>query len=404
MTTTDAAISVRLELLDHALRGVTSYELDSAYMTSTDGWSVEAWLDESEAKQIGRLELQPVELTIGGAQQVLGRVEVTQVGGNGSIVTLQGRDYLSDMVECNVDPTLKIKEQMTVAEAVRLAASPVGITTVASGAAAVGMRNTRTGKPGSGGSAGKDFAALKLDELKPQPGQGIFDFCNRIAARHGATIQPASKRDTVLLDAPDYTQTPRYRIRRGRDDAARFNNVISATARRDFSTFPTVALFSGQQARGAASGAAMATRYDFLTLARAFSTELGAIAERVYQGSGEAARRKPGDTTALGAGKLYRLLYLKDDQSRNPEQLERAAKRAIAERLKDTLAYSVTLRGHVDPESGGLWAVNTVVDVHDEIADVTEPLWIERRSFRYSADSGATTELECWRPESFQIG
>lgn len=398
----DPTLVVNLELLGEQLRGIKSYELDSSYLTSTDGWSVEVYQEPSESERLGRLELQPVEILVNGAQQVLGRVERTRVGGDGSAMALEGRDYISDLVECNVDPTLKIKEQMTLAEAIKLAAGPVGITTVTSTGAA-GVRNVRTGKA-AGGGAGKAFDALKLDELKPQPGQGIYDFVNRLAARHGATIQPSTKRSELLLDEPDYKQSPLYRLRRGRGDSSAYNNIIAAEATRDFTTFPTCALFSGKQARSGVAGSPMSTQYDFLTLSQAFSSELGAVAERVYPGRGPDARRKPGASAPLGTGMLYRLLYLKDDASRNPEQLERAARRAIAERLKDTLSYRVTVRGHADPDSGAIWAVNTMVQVDDAITGVSEPLWIERRALRYAPGAGATTELACWRPESFQIG
>ncbi len=392
-----------LELLQHTVSHVKSYEIDSTYMTSTDGFSFEAFMDEKLQNQLGRLELQPIVIEVNGAQQLLGRIERSSIGGNGTAIQLSGRDYISDLVECNIDPIVKIKSSMTVTDAIKFVAGPVGIVNVENGSG-IALRNVRSGKH-LGGGAGKDFKALKMEELKSTPGQGIYEFCNKIVARHGGTLQPATTRDTVAIDEPDYTSQPVGHIRRTAATSGSVgNNVLSATATRDFTRFPTVALFTGKQAKGGKTASGLSKLFDFVTLARAFGTELGAVIDRVHELSGEQARRKPGSPPGLARGQLYRLLYHRDETSRNLEQLERAARRAIAERLKDTLSYSVTLRGHSDPETGAIWSPNTMVEVQDTITGVNETLWIEKRTLRYSEGSGATTQIEAWRPESFQIG
>lgn len=71
--------------------------------------------------------------------------------------------------------------------------------------------------------------------------------------------------------------------------------------------------------------------------------------------------------------------------------------------MKDTLLYDVTMRGHVDPESGAVWSVNTMVEVDDSVADVHERLWILQRKLSYSKEEGAITTMTCIRPESFVI-
>lgn len=54
-------------------------------------------------------------------------------------------------------------------------------------------------------------------------------------------------------------------------------------------------------------------------------------------------------------------------------------------------------------KSGALWAVNTMVRVNDQVCGIHETLWIESRKFTFSPDAGSTTEIECWRPSSFEI-
>jgi hypothetical protein len=111
----------------------------------------------------------------------------------------------------------------------------------------------------------------------------------------------------------------------------------------------------------------------------------------------EVGRAQDGDPNVL-----YRLLVARDQESRTEEQLFAFALRAIASRLKDTLLYTATVKGHVDPESGLVWSVNTMVNVKDSIAEVNEPLWIHSRKLRFGTD-GPLTDLECWRPASYQI-
>lgn len=398
----DPELVVRLELLKRDIARFKSYRLASSYMTSTDGWEI-ATYDEDRDKLRG-LELQPVEISLDNQQQLLGRIDVTEVGGDGSAVTLRGRDYLADLVECNVDPALQIKDAMTVADALTLACGPVGIDAILADSD-IPIRNIRTGK-GLRGAAGADssFKEAKLDDYKPTPGEGLFEFCNKIVARHGATLQPADARNKLLISTPDYKQAPLYALRRSAKlPAGAANNIITAVAVRDYSRLPTIALLTGKGGPAGTEKSGLSMQIDMKKLTEEFNTELRGISDVIFELSGKLARRKPGEPAGLATGLLYRLLYHRDEDSRNQAQLEKAAKRAVAERLKDTLSYRVTLQGHSDPDTGAFWAVNTLVDVQDDITGIREPLWIESRTFTGNLSDGARTELECWRPESFQI-
>jgi hypothetical protein len=214
-------------------------------------------------------------------------------------------------------------------------------------------------------------------------------------SRQGATIQPTLDRTQVVIDAPDYTQTPLYDLVRTDDDASGGNNIVSGEAERDYSRFPTYVLFTGM---GGATGEAsqpLRKLYKMVELAEAFSSEMGEILR---------AAILPDRPTDPGPpGILYRLLYHRDQEARTLEDLESAAKRAIAERLKDTLAYTCTVKGHGNPITGATYAINTMARVSDSIANVHETLWIAKRKLMFDETNGAMTELELWRPESFQI-
>lgn len=398
----ESSLVIRLDLLQREITNITSWQLENSYLESTDAWS--ATIYDTDRSKLFDLELQPVELLINGASQLLGRIEQTEIGNNGGAITLTGRDYISDMVECNVDPSLTVNQNDILDTAIARATFPVGIDTIFSDDD-ISMREIRSGRPSKtrGTGRGHRRKSKKLDEYKPKPGEGIYQYLSRLVARFGCTIQPGPTRSSLVICAPRYDQDPLYKIVRT-DDPLRSirNNVISSSAVRDYSRFPTYALITGTHVGSSGSGVGTTKHIDLTIFAAGFNDELGRILDdRVWAG-----RRKfsEGETPTLGLDQLYRLLYFKDEASRNQEQLDQAAQKMVGERLKDTLMYTVTLRGHVDPESGAVWAVDTMVDVDDAICNVHEPLWIAKRTLSFDEGAGATTQLTCMRPHSFQIG
>ena len=394
----ESSLSVLFETTGKVLTTITEWEISSNYLTSTDGFSFTAYSDKRE--DLWNLELQPVTLSVNGAQQVVGRIDKTMMGNNGTAVSFSGRDYIADLVECNVDPLLKIKTGDSIAAAFTEAASPVGIDTVLSDDD-LAMRNVRTGVTVKFKKGGKGYAKRILNEYKPIPGEGLYEFLNRLIQRFGATIQPGNARNILVITAPHYDQDPTYTVYRSTDPTVSgINNVLSSTADRDYSSFPTYSLFTGKQVVGDASQVSCKQENDINELASLQNTEIFDI----LKDSTVSGRRIPGVSTALGLGQLYRLLYLLDKEARTQEQVSFAATRAIADRLKSTLEYKCTVRGHVDPVSGAIWSIDTMVSVADEVCNVFEPLWIVERTLKYGSKDGATTDLVCYRPASFQFG
>ncbi len=392
---TESTLVVELERSGRQLTKLKNWSIDSAYLTSTDGFSFSGY--SQDADEFADLELQPVRLTVGGAQQVLGRIDITDIGDDGGAVTCEGRDYLADLVECNVDPGITLKEGMSLADAIFQIAGPVGIKQVEANDDTP-LRNVRSGKfKKSTRKKVTSVRELKMEELKPEFGLGCYDFVNRLSARFGVTVQPGDARDLLLLGSPDYEQAPLYKLIRRRDGVG--NNIIKGKARRDFSSFPTFALFTGNQCRSGEASKDLSQTYNIVQAAADFAPQLRKTIESAcYSG-----RRKPGDLSDLDVGQLYRLMTHRDDESRNADQLERASFRAVGERLKDTLVYTATVQGHIDPTSGAVWSVDTIANVEDEIARVFEPVWIAQRTLNFSPEGGATTDLVCWRPGAFLL-
>jgi hypothetical protein len=428
-------LTIRFPALGRDVVLQKGWSLDTSYLTPTDGFEFTLY-DTNRAKLRG-LELQPVELLLDGNSQCLGRIDMTERGTDGTAVTCKGRDYLADLTECHIDPTLQIKKEMTLETALLMGCGVVGIDTIVSDDE-VTMQQIRTGRKIK--KKGKQAKRHKkpLNEYKPQPGESIFAFYNRIVARLGATIQPGDARNKLVITSPRYDQDPLYSITRLIDEPPGERNlVMHATATRDFSSFPTFVLVSGKMV---SVGSTRAPTYAKLTvvrqgvgvfkppnalfevpyavledeqvttlkqldrkasttdLARVLNAELAEILGRAVV----PGRRLPSSSPAT-PGPLYRLLYQKDAESGDQAQIDRVAVRAFAQKFKETLTYRVTLRGHVDPSTGATWAVDTMCRVKDEVCEVDEVMWVASRRFSFSGGQGACTDLELLRPGSFQV-
>lgn len=379
-------------------RRVKSYSIDSGYLTATDGFRLVVY-DENPENLRG-LERQPVEIIIDGKQQVVGQIDKVDIGDSGIAATLSGRDYLADIVEDRVNPEVKVSKDMSVADAILMVCAPQGIKQIEGPNA---RRNILTGISVGSPAPPRDFKQAKLDEYKAEGGEGAMAYIERLVARHGGTIQPSSRRDRLVIGAPDFQQAPSGTIRRFRDPAAaRTNNVVgNPRCSRDWSSVPTIVVVAGKKS-AAASG--KGTLSSVLRLRDFAPNALSDLSQEVRDSIVDEIPAVGATPPAVDSERLfYRLLFHRDEQARNQEQLDRTARRLMSERLRETLKYEVTLRGHADPASGAMYAVDTTLDVVDEVCGIAETLWVANRTFEYERKRGATTKLECWRLNTFLL-
>jgi len=433
----EPSLGVQFEGLDLTTFRIKSYSIDSAYMTSTDAFSFTMYEPEGDvdATRFRGLELQPVSLYLDGNLQVRGRVEITEVGqGPGLTIKCEGRDYMADLVECHVDPALAISENMKLEQVVKLAAGPVGIDTVSFDASV--WRNSRVGVSIETPLGPRTFQNAPLKNYKANPGEGIFQFLSRICARFGCTVQPTMERNSVLLGAPDYVQSPAYSVQRSiSSPTAASNNVLRAVARRNYTKYPTVALVSGRtggvgEGRVTVSATSALEANTIATYRRASSENFGSAKATIISSVPQAPQETtiipsnvqqtildllPEDVSIITqrilpksnyvpTNALYRLFYMRDNIGKDVNQIMNVAARAAAERLKDCLQYEIVFRGHKDVATGRTYAVDTVIQVEDEVCDISGLLWVEHVRFNYDENEGPTTTLTCWRPGSFGIG
>lgn len=385
------------EGLDYESLGCIQWSVSSQYLGVSDTWSADIVVPMSSPLRPADFLACPVTLSLGGATLLQGRCEWIETGQSPELYRVGGRDYLGDLIECDTDPALIVTEGDTLQSAVLKACGPVGITSMlADGGFA--LRTLRCGQPIGRKKTKVAPGEVKLQDMKPAPGRRLSDWVGHLATRHGLTIQPGTSRGEIQLHAPDYEQETIGTLRRSAKYGTQ-SNIVMARARRDASKVPTCVLMTNQAAAGAEARESGLTKVDVASVVQQWIPENTGITKY-----GQGMRRKPGSPPAMPTGGFYRLIYHQDKEARNADMLLRDATRTVADRLKDTLQYQATVRGFLDPSgTGHAYATDTMLAVEDDVNDVTENLWVAARSFS-NGPQGPRTQLQLWRPGSFQIG
>lgn len=383
-------------------RRVLSYSIDSSYMTPTD--AVKLVVFDQDVEKLRGLLRQPIEVVLDGNQQMVGQIDVVREGHEGTAVEITARDYLADIIEDHVNPALKVTKDMSVSDALLAAFAPQGITEIEG---PIAKRNVLTGVSVGTTAVPLDLKTKKLDDYKANPGENLWSYGDRIAARHGGTMQPSTRRDRIVIGAPDFEQDSSGKIirRLGQEEALSNNVVGKPTCIRDWSKVPTVCTVVGKQGK---AGKSKSTLSFTITLEEYAPHILNDLADEVRESMlfERPAVGTPGSAFAVDiVPHFYRLLMHKDEQATNQAQLERTARRLMAERVRETLKYTCTVRGHHDTTSDrqAMYAVDTVLDVEDEACGIREPMWVAQRTFDYVRGSGAKTKLELWRLNTFSL-
>jgi hypothetical protein len=92
-------------------------------------------------------------------------------------------------------------------------------------------------------TAPKSIKDLPLDQFKPTPGEGTFEFWSRLIKRFALWTWCSGDGSTLIVDAPDFEQAPSYSIVRRLDGFG--NNVEDGEDDIDGSEQPSVIIATG---------------------------------------------------------------------------------------------------------------------------------------------------------------
>lgn len=449
-------VVLRLPDIGVEVKNWSRYTYSEAFLTPTAGWSFTV-SDEDPSITGSLVEGARVELVIGANVQCSGYIEKKRIDtdtGDGTVITVQGRDILGPVVDATMDPAFKFAAGVTVGDFLAAVLAPFGIKTIynadqfniylVSGFA----KGSGPGQPytvkqaqqhtvvGSDGTLTlnkeavdatvyvsplrPDLKALKVTDTKPRAGESVWQYVGRLLHRLGLTMWAAGDGSGVVIDRPDFATPPELSITHKLVDTSK-NNVKRGSLTTDFSTQPSAIIATGRG--GGAGNATTGMRILMLNELVGLDDAGGPLPKftddkgnqhRPLQAIADIADRYPSAkvlpirsaltpfTRPVGDPRIARPWFLKDDEAANLAQLEAFVRRKMAEVQNKALQVEYDLVGHTS--QGHPWTINTLVAVDDDKLGVHENLWIMERLFSKTKNGGTLASLKLIRPFTLQIG
>jgi len=420
----------------------TRYSYNQAFLTPTAGWSFSVPADDRALVDELLVVGAPVELAMNDRLQCSGFIDKRTIdagSSGGTVITVQGRDILGRVVDSCIDPAYKFASGSTLADVVLSVLAQFGIDTIYNsdainvnavtglprGVGATGTRSVKVGVPKrttqADGSvklettlvtgsvtvntARPDLKAIPLDQVKPRIGEGAYAYLDRILRRQGFMMWAAADGSGVVIDKADFTTAPRHRIIHRRENGAS-NNVLHGALVQDVTTQPSVIVGfgfgGGRQADKSRLKVAMVNELVGLDAAGAVLPGVATILTR-YKGARVLPIRPElvPFTRPVGDPSLAAPMFFQDNDAKTIEQLEASVRREMATRQQKALTVSYEVDGHT--QAGAPWAVNSLVDVDDDVRGIHGRLWCVERSFSKSPGSGTMTTIRLIRPYTLQV-
>ena len=374
-----------------------------------------------------------VQLLINGKLQATGYIDVVDFSGDrssGNVVTIEGRDVFSPLVDSEIDPQKRYPDQTPLVKLLQDTFEPFGFDTFfvdneANSSVAAGKFINRPKKKT------KQLASYRLTQTKPHHNERYFDFISRITQREGLWCWPTVDGQGVIVGNPDFDQAPRYQIIRKNGGAA--NNILSGGIRYDSTDQPSYIVATGNipptEHEHTRTRLVADNPYTMFPdpVAQFIAPTTNVRDEQVAQFNplaGNTQRSRPGEqagevlTFSSAAIREHQELfkwtevipakpiqlpntfaslvakpkYLKDTESRTQDQLRRFALRQMSLYVRRAVVGRYVIMGH--ELDGQPVQIDTVVDVQDDRSNWHGPMWILSRTLRKSRSGGTTTEIE----------
>lgn len=423
-------IEIRIVDTGEVLEGWTSYRYAQDFLTPTDEWEVSLGYGDTNRIRDVFGKLVPgtqVALVINDRAQCTGYVDARAMkrSREGTTLHVKGRDVIAPMVDSSVDPLFQMGAKATLNDVLAKVATPFGFeifstTDIANRDVLTGHLKSKTQKIRTSPTATvqrfevkdekqttiarvenvipevigefdptrpKFLKDIELSTAKPHPGEGVFEFCARLAKRFRLWIWANSLGNQLIVAAPDFDQAPTYEIRA--------SDIIEMEYSDDATDQPSVIIATGQGGGGPFAKAplkvAMVNELVGVTGEGRFREGVPPIIA-THKGVKVSPRRDHLYQYAKRFGqKRARMLYIEDDESRTTAQLEGAVYRKMAELQSKAISLKLTVRGHTI--GGSPVAVNTIAHVDESVLGIANRWWVKERTFTKSRDGGTKTSM-----------
>jgi prophage tail gpP-like protein len=353
-----------------------------------------------------------VLLTIDGAAQLNGRIETMNAGGGrgGISLVIGGRDLAGPAMDCDVSPTVTIKNMAFGAALIRVfdelglncavtssrAAQLVSSGSVPGPRAATAAAERKKaglitqGTVSAATAAGLSTAASSavrravVDIAHPKPGERVWNFAESMAKRLGCLLWVAPAADNgiaVVADVPNDQATPSYVFLRRevlQTAGAYEGNILDGNEKLNLRGVPTVITTYSGTDRGNNTSART----------REVTTNVAVLDPQITRGL---VLDPPPPQPK----------HVRSTRSRTQQRSAQEASNSILEGMRSFRTYECRVRGHGQTVDGvkRLYALNTVARVRDDVCiagdgtPLDEDMLIVRIEFRGSRQSGTTTTL-----------
>jgi hypothetical protein len=326
-----------------------------------------------------------VILMIDDATQLNGRIETMNAGGGRGGITLVigGRDLAGPAMDCDVDPTLTIKN-LAFGEALPQVFGTMGLRArVVDSAANIAVTSHEA--PGPRRTNRRASRRTVVDIAHPKPGERVWNFAESMAKRIGYLlwVAPDAERGlAIVADVPNDHATPSYVFFRreiANAGASEYSgNILSGNEKLNLRGVPTtITTYSGTD-RGNNTSART----------RQVTTNVGVLDPQITRGL---VLDPPPPQPK----------HVRSTRARTPQRSAQEASNSILEGMRSFRTYECTVRGHGQTVDGArrLYALNTVARVRDDVCidaqgrPLDEDMLIVRVEFRGSRQGGTTTTL-----------
>jgi prophage tail gpP-like protein len=336
----------------------------------------------------------PVEVDVDGTTVAVGQIVDIERGidrQRGTYATIAGTGPLGPTTSAAMPLGHDIRG-MTIRDAVTSALSPWDIEVIGSNAAnrsACTTRTQRVSSPGQSeihevdGAGGTRIEATAAEAdtsriitvpddraVRARPGESVADWLNRFLRQVGMLCWETAT-GKVFVGLPDYTMP------------ALFTVVVPATP---VLSEPTEGqIVSSKLIEKPGDQATSVT-----------------VTGRIGRGGATAISATATDAALVDAG-WHSPRIITDDKLRDLAKAQARADQSLRAEQLGSYVYEVTIAGH--GVGRFLPAIDTMINVRDEVCEIRETLWCAGRKFVFDRDKGASVQLTLvrpglWAPES----
>jgi len=290
----------------------------------------------------------------------------------GSSIKVVVRDHMHGIVHADALPGLAL-DNVTFADVIRTVAYPFGFSpsdiTIDTDAA----RNLMTGKPAAGTSlstkAPLDIESMKIDQAQPHAGENALAYLQRHAKRFGLMIWGTAD-GKIVVGRPNYDQKPRYNFVCKQGYKGTANNVHSIRRKLSFSQRPSAVHVYGKTHGGDVSRSP--------------------VHEVVY------------DDEIRNAG-IYAPITVHDNNAKDATQARERAQWELGHRRQTADVVQLSAPYHC-ANDGSVYAIDTIAHVQFDAAGLDTDLYVVRRTFEASSQSGTSTSIDLVPKYALMLG